>query len=1152
SWSLQIYGHQGEERTSKASLSVTPDSVIEGGSFDYTITLDHAPGDNNRVTVNFLTADGTATAGEDYTPVLGVGRDAVSFGPTETSKTVTVNTLRGVVGHDELPETLSASISRATLYVGLDATGVLLDVDPDTVSVTINDHPDDVPDVFFEAAAPGVVKNGQEAQFVVHVATPLSTDLTVPYETRPPNGTIDFYGSAVSSAGQSDFAASQSGTVTITAGKTSAAFTVATTDDSDPDYEFFQVHGRGTAPTGTRWRPDSEGGTSAEVVIEPDRAEATVYLVAVPSEPQEGDTVGLWAHFAQGGTVAKRTGITVTATGADGATADEFELTDGELSIARGKQGTLNNPRELGTITIAEDADYDPGETITLTGTTNRGNEVKGLTLAIGNTTPIPVNLVFTDSSEDGVVAEGGSVGVTVSLGRPLIAGETVEVTLRLPHDAAGTILGETTLVSVGNGEAGFSVFSPLADITRRHPVTNREVTYQEMTVRFSGAGAQTGTLTLTLGDDGVAQDPMLTVSLRITEVTVTGLDEEVAPGVKSILLISVDSEGVLITPTALEIGEGETSTYQVSLRSDPGGPVTVSIESENEEAVTVNPSSLTFTSSGSDIWSTPKSVTVTAVSDEDGSDEVVNITHKVSGYGDVTAGPLVGVVVRDDDIPNYRVPADWSLIPTGVSVGESFRLVLVTSQTTKASSDQISFYNDFVKEQVESGHSDIQAYAKDFRAWLSTEDVDGRDNTRTNPTDDGTGHPVYWLNTDTKVADNNAGLYGDGTGGWAGSGVGRDESGNSIPEATTAWWGSATDGTKLTFLSVEADSSDIRLTDVGNPTDAYFRNAAAKTNRRVLAFSPIFKVVGKPTIDILPDTDTMTVTDNDTAALVFSSSTVSVTEGGSASYKVRLGSQPSGTVTVTIRDAGDVSVNPANLMFNATGNTDLWNTDQTVTVSAASDADISDDMVSLSHTASGGDYGSVTGSVSVTVEDDDVPELSISGPTAGVTEGGEAVFTVTADYAPTANLSVLLTVTDVSGSDFVASGDEGNKQVTLAAGSNSVSYRVSTVADSTDEPDGNITVALRTSVGKYTIASGSDSATASVVDDDVAELVFSPSSSVAVTEGEPAEYMVRLGSQPSGTVTVTISDAGDVSVSPSSLSFNPSGSTGLWSTDQT
>ncbi|MXX65003.1 MAG: hypothetical protein F4Z36_08045, partial [Acidimicrobiia bacterium] len=1390
SWSLQIYGHQGEERTSKASLSVTPDSVIEGGSFDYTITLDHAPGDNNRVTVNFLTADGTAIAGEDYTPVLGVGRDAVSFGPTETSKTVTVNTLRGVVGHDELPETLSASISRATLYVGLDATGVLLDVDPDTVSVTINDHPDDVPDVFFEAAAPGVVKNGQEAQFVVHVATPLSTDLTVPYETRPPNGTIDFYGSAVSSAGQSDFAASQSGTVTITAGKTSAAFTVATTDDSDPDYEFFQVHGRGTAPTGTRWRPDSEGGTSAEVVIEPDRAEATVYLVAVPSEPQEGDTVGLWAHFAQGGTVAKRTGITVTATGADGATADEFELTDGELRIARGKQGTLNNPRELGTITIAEDADYDPGETITLTGTTNRGNEVKGLTLAIGNTTPIPVNLVFTDSSEDGVVAEGGSVGVTVSLGRPLIAGETVEVTLRLPHDAAGTILGETTLVSVGNGEAGFSVFSPLADITRRHPVTNREVTYQEMTVRFSGAGAQTGTLTLTLGDDGVAQDPMLTVSLRITEVTVTGLDEEVAPGVKSILFIAVDAEGVLITPTALEIGEGETSTYQVSLRSDPGGPVTVSIESENEEAVTVNPSSLTFTSSGSDIWATPKSVTVTAVSDEDGSDEVVNITHKVSGYGDVTAGPLVGVVVRDDDIPNYRVPADWSLIPTGVSVGESFRLVLVTSQTTKASSDQISFYNDFVKEQVESGHSDIQAYAKDFRAWLSTEDVDGRDNTRTNPTDDGTGHPVYWLNTDTKVADNNAGLYGDGTGGWAGSGVGRDESGNSIPEATTAWWGSATDGTKLSFRSVEADSSDIRLTDVGNPTDAYFRNAAAKTNRRVLAFSPIFKVVGKPTIDILPDTDTvtegtaatftvsstpppfnnltvslwvndggdflagenegsqmvtisggsssavlslpttpddvdeplapisvlvldgqdyevkstsfvwltvedddpttvtlsrsdsgdltedggtaeftvtlgrplvseyllpqeiltvpltvsgvdaseysitlktgtglntgvslstsapysaalpavvfagdsdlmnpvvqtatlvftslddsidegasetasiglgtavtslgggattsgtatMTVTDNDTAALVFSSSTVSVTEGGSASYKVRLGSQPSGTVTVTIRDAGDVSVNPANLMFNATGNTDLWNTDQTVTVSAASDADISDDMVSLSHTASGGDYGSVTGSVSVTVEDDDVPELSVSGPTAGVTEGGEAVFTVTADYAPTANLSVLLTVTDAVGSDFVASGNEGDKQVTLTAGSKSVSYTVPTVGDSVDEPDGNIAVALRASSGVYTIADGSGLDTAAVNDDDSPGLMFS-SSSVSVTEGGSSSYSVRLSTQPSGAVTVNITGGGDVSVSPSSLTFNPSGSTGLWSTDQT
>ncbi|MXZ06213.1 MAG: hypothetical protein F4Y75_01660, partial [Acidimicrobiia bacterium] len=306
----------------------------------------------------------------------------------------------------------------------------------------------------------------------------------------------------------------------------------------------------------------------------------------------------------------------------------------------------------------------------------------------------------------------------------------------------------------------------------------------------------------------------------------------------------------------------------------------------------------------------------------------------------------------------------------------------------------------------------------------------------------------------------------------------------------------------------------------------------------------------------------TVSVTDNDTPNLVFSTSSVTVSEGSTTSYMVRLGSQPSDTVTVTISGADDVSVSPSSLTFNATGNTDLWNINQTVTVTAGQDPDSVNDTVTISHSASGGGYGSVTGSVTVTVEDDDddeeedVPALSISGPIAAVTEGGNAVFTVTADKAPTADLTVLLTVTDVAGSDFIASGDEGDQQVTLTAGSTTASYTVSTVEDNTDEPDGNITVTLRTSTGNYTIASGSGSATATIQDDDTLPpptpgLVFS-SSSVSVSEGGSAEYTVRLGSQPSDTVTVTISGADDVSVSPSSLTFNATGNTDLWNINQT
>ena len=101
----------------------------------------------------------------------------------------------------------------------------------------------------------------------------------------------------------------------------------------------------------------------------------------------------------------------------------------------------------------------------------------------------------------------------------------------------------------------------------------------------------------------------------------------------------------------------------------------------------------------------------------------------------------------------------------------------------------------------------------------------------------------------------------------------------------------------------------------------------------------------------------------------------VTVPEGESRTYTVVLESQPTGPVTVTPSVAGspDVTVSGA-LTFTAA----TWNRAQTVTVSAAQDADAADDAATVSHAVSGSDYGSVTvPDVAVTVEDDDASAVS-------------------------------------------------------------------------------------------------------------------------------------------------------------------------------
>ncbi len=117
------------------------------------------------------------------------------------------------------------------------------------------------------------------------------------------------------------------------------------------------------------------------------------------------------------------------------------------------------------------------------------------------------------------------------------------------------------------------------------------------------------------------------------------------------------------------------------------------------------------------------------------------------------------------------------------------------------------------------------------------------------------------------------------------------------------------------------------------------------------------------------PGSTTITVVDSDRAALVVAPVAVAVVESGaSGSYAVRLATEPSADVTVVVTGylGTDVSLSSSLLTFTDSD----WSVVQTVTVDGATDADASDDVVVLVHTASSddSDYGGLTAQVAVTV----------------------------------------------------------------------------------------------------------------------------------------------------------------------------------------
>ncbi len=154
------------------------------------------------------------------------------------------------------------------------------------------------------------------------------------------------------------------------------------------------------------------------------------------------------------------------------------------------------------------------------------------------------------------------------------------------------------------------------------------------------------------------------------------------------------------------------------------------------------------------------------------------------------------------------------------------------------------------------------------------------------------------------------------------------------------------------------------------------------------------------------------------------------------------------------------------------------------------------------------------------------VPEVSIASD-GDVTEGGDAVFTVSAVPKPSADLSVGVTVGAVG--DFGATA--GARTVTVPA-SGSVKLTVATSGDSVDEPDGSVTASLDAPAADagYTVSSTASVASVSVADDDDPIPAVSVSAGPGVTEGGSASFTVTASPLPVSdlSVQVKVTQTGD------------------------
>ena len=742
------------------------------------------------------------------------------------------------------------------------------------------------------------------------------------------------------------------------------------------------------------------------------------------------------------------------------------------------------------------------------------------------------------------------------------IAGVAVTVT---DNDTAGATVSETTLTITEGGSGSYTVklaAQPTSNVVISVTASgNTDVTASPATLTFTTSNWSTAqTVTVRAAQDDDAVDDTAAIAHAVDAAQSANEYDNVNIAGVAVTVTDDDTAGATVSKTTLTVNEGGSGSYTVVLNTQPTSDVVISVTASGNTDVTASPATLTFTTSN---WSTAQTVTVRAAQDDDAVNDAAAIAHAVvaaSSANEFDAVSIAGVAVTvtDDDTAGVMVSKTTLTVAEGASGSYTVKLNtqpasnVVIGVTRTGSSDvtvspaRLTFTRanwdtaqtvtvraaqdaDAVSDAASITHAVVAASSADEFDAVSIAGVavTVTDNDTAGATVSKTTLPITEGNSSTYTVRLNTQPASDVV-------ISVTKTGSSDVTVSPA---------RLTFTRANWDTAQTVTVRAAQDSDAV--NDAASITHAVVAASSADEFDAVTIAGVA-----VTVTDNDTAGATVSETTLTVAEGGSGSYTVRLNTQPASDVVISVTKTGstDVTASPATLTFT----TSNWSTAQTVTVRAAQDVDAANDTAAITHAvdaaSSANEYDNVNiAGVAVTVTDDDTAGVTVSASTLSVTEGASATYTVVLNTQPTSN--VVISVTKTGSTDVTASP----ATLTFTTSNWSTAQTV-TVRAAQDADTVNDAAAIAHAVDASRSANEFDAVTiagvaVTVTDDDTAGVTVS-ASTLSVTEGGSATYTVRLNTQPTSNVVISVTKTGstDVTASPATLTFTTSN----WSTAKT
>ena len=617
-----------------------------------------------------------ASAGEDYTDLP---KQTVEFAIGVTRVTTQFRIVDdALLEHDEVFDVLLGDVSAgATIVTGDEVLTVTIVSDDAVPTFTISDVE---------------VAEGQHFTGTVTISPVAGRDVEVSVHSEKRTGDT-----ATSPA---DYEA-LSEVVHIAAGATSGSTSPKLTVDDDIDEGAFEttslvlqiVPGGVTIPptssTLTIRDDDTAGLAFSRVIVPVDEDGSATYTVALTSEPTDDVVITLSGHAGTDVTLSGSTLVSNTLTFTDAnwgtvqtvtvSAADDDDFDNERVTIEHDVSSDDDIYDDLTPVNVRVDvSDDDAGVTVETTAlTVDEGGATASYRLRLKSQPTADVSIVPTSSYLTGLWIDGDLFKVFTSGNwnswktfrvRAIEDDNAVHETVTVSHtvtsadtDYAGVDVDDVTVTINDNDMKGVTLSQYTIEVREGRSVTytarldSRPTATVTVTPSLTSAGSRVTVtpasynidpgrwrtnyiFTITAGEDGDENDESVAILHDVSGgdydgVNVIGL---------AVTVVDNDREGVTVEPTELTIGEGESGSYTVVLRSEPTAAVTVTPASSSKLSV----SPVTFQPAQ---WDQPKTITVTANQDGGRDDDTATITHSVSS-SDVNYD---GVVVEDDVVVN-------------------------------------------------------------------------------------------------------------------------------------------------------------------------------------------------------------------------------------------------------------------------------------------------------------------------------------------------------------------------------------------------------------------------------------------------------------------------------------------------------------------